>query len=76
MKKLVVFGLFLLAAAAQAQTPVFKCESGGKVTWSDKPCGSNSKVVKVKPLGSGEHKNPAAGKYTPQPVSTPSPKKS
>ncbi|MFZ3000046.1 MAG: DUF4124 domain-containing protein [Undibacterium umbellatum] len=47
----------LLPLLASAQTPVFRCEVDGRVTWSDRPCKGNSKVVKVKPLKSGVPNN-------------------
>ncbi|MFZ6744796.1 hypothetical protein ACO0LC_16360 [Undibacterium sp. JH2W] len=47
----------LLPLLAEAQTPVFRCEVDGRVTWSDKPCKGKSTVVKVKPLKSGVPNN-------------------
>lgn len=47
----------LLPQLASAQTPVFRCEVDGRVTWSDRPCKGKGAVVKVKPLKSGVPNN-------------------
>jgi len=62
MQKSFIFKLplavfLLLPLLASAQTPVFRCEVDGRVTWSDRPCKGKSTVVKVKPLKSGVPNN-------------------
>ncbi|MDE2429064.1 MAG: hypothetical protein KGM99_10070 [Burkholderiales bacterium] len=53
----VLLTVFAIPLTATAQTAVFKCEVDGHIVWSDNPCKSKGKVVKIKPVQSGTGKN-------------------
>lgn len=42
-----VAGLLLLCAAAEVQAGIYLCEDNGRKTYSQQPCGSNSKAVEL-----------------------------
>jgi len=39
-----------------AQSAVFKCEENGHTAWSEYPCKSKGKAVRIKKLGNGKSK--------------------
>jgi len=47
----------LIPVYCSAQTAVFKCEENGHTAWSEYPCKSKGKAVRIKPLSNGKPKN-------------------
>lgn len=54
-----VLALVGVLAAAPAAGQVFRCEEGGRIVYSDKPCPGNGRTIEVGP-GRGANRTPAA----------------
>ncbi|MCH8621196.1 DUF4124 domain-containing protein [Undibacterium sp. TS12] len=59
MKKISILAFALmLPLVSNAQTSVFRCEVDGRVVWSDQPCKTKGKVVKVRKLSTDSASTP------------------